>query len=338
METELSKIGTTTREKPLLVRYADDFVILHQTRQGVEKARTIVETWLSGMNLHLNPQKTRITHTLNPTEDQEAGFDFLGHAIRQYRMGKTQTGKSRNGKPRGFKTLIKPSKEAINRHHRELREIVRTYQEAPQAALIGKLNPVITGWANYYRTVVAKAEYSRNDAQLYTKLWAWARRRHPNKTAGWVAQKYWTVDEGEGWKFATQEGHVLKRHKATSIIRHVKVRGTASPYDGNLLYWAQRLRDHPLLKSRVGSLLKVQRGKCAYCGLLLRDGDMMEVDHIIPRVLGGDDTMKNLQLMHRHCHDQKTARDGSLRLGWGTNDKDSLIEEPDAMKVACPVL
>src|SRR5215831_6871597 len=80
METELSKIGRTTREKPLLVRYADDFMILHQTRQSVEKARTIVETWLSGMNLHLNPHKTRITHTLNPTEDQEAGFDFLGYS------------------------------------------------------------------------------------------------------------------------------------------------------------------------------------------------------------------------------------------------------------------
>jgi RNA-directed DNA polymerase len=92
-----------------------------------------------------------------------------------------------------------------------------------------------------------------------------------------------------------------------------------------------------MLNSRVGALLKMQKGKCAYCGLTLREDDVLEVDHIIPKSLGGDYTMKNLQLMHRHCHDQKTAKDGSNRQSPGILEEDSLIEEPDEVKISRPV-
>jgi 5-methylcytosine-specific restriction endonuclease McrA len=73
-------------------------------------------------------------------------------------------------------------------------------------------------------------------------------------------------------------------------------------------YWAQRLQDHPLIGTRTGYLLKLQHGRCAGCGLYFTPGDLLECDHIIPRHLGGDDRLMNLQLLHRHCHDQKTAR------------------------------
>jgi RNA-directed DNA polymerase len=104
--------------------------------------------------------------------------------------------------------------------------------------------------------------------------------------------------------------------------------------------FAQRLKDHPLVNSKVGYLLKLQQGRCALCGLYLKDGDLLEVDHIIPRHLGGDNRLMNLQLLHRHCHDQKTAQDGSNRAkaGQGINDNDHLVEEPDEVKVSCPVL
>ena len=121
--------------------------------------------------------------------------------IRQYPVGKTHSGKNTYGKPLGFKTFIKPSEEAIKQHVRELGRIVREHQDAPQAALIEHLNPVIKGWANYYRTVVAKENYAHCDHWLYCKLRYWARRRHPNKTTRWVSRKYWAVDQGEGWTF-----------------------------------------------------------------------------------------------------------------------------------------
>ena len=61
----------------------------------------------------------------------------------------------------------------------------------------------------------------------------------------------------------------------------------------------------------------------------------MEIDHIIPKSKGGKKEYKNLQLLHRHCHDDKTTRDGSLNRAY---DKGSISEEPDAPKGARPVL
>lgn len=98
-------------------------------------------------------------------------------------------------------------------------------------------------------------------------------------------------------------------HSDIPIKRHVKVRKAASPYDGNLVYWAQRLRNHPLVNTKTGYLLRLQGGRCASCGLYFRDGDVWEIDHIIPQRLGGDDRLMNLQLLHRHCHDSKTAQE-----------------------------
>ena len=322
--------------KPGLIRYADDFIVLHPTREGAEKARRVIEHWLQGIGLELKPSKTRLVHTL----EGAAGFDFLGFNVRQYRAGKTRSAHGTTGKPLGFKTLIKPSREAIKAHVVALGKIIREQRTAPQAGLIANLNPVILGWTNYHRMVVAKEAFQRCDALLYHMLRRWAHRRHPNKGARWVTRKYWAVDQGEGWKFTAQDGARLKAHSATPVRRHTKVQGAASPYDGNLVYWAQRLRDHPLTNTRNGYLLRLQKGQCARCGLYFRDGDVAETDHIIPKSLGGDDRLMNLQLLHRHCHDQKTAQDGSnqVRASRGVTDKDHLTEEPDDEKSSRPVL
>ncbi|MEG5052375.1 HNH endonuclease signature motif containing protein, partial [Microcoleus sp. B13-B6] len=76
-------------------------------------------------------------------------------------------------------------------------------------------------------------------------------------------------------------------------------------------YWSSRMGKNPEMPSRVATLLKKQKGKCTHCGLFFREDDVMEVDHIIPKSKGKKDEYKNLQLLHRHCHDIKTANDGS---------------------------
>jgi RNA-directed DNA polymerase len=103
----------------------------------------------------------------------------------------------------------------------------------------------------------------------------------------------------------------LLKHGATPIKRHVKVKGESSPYDGNLVYWSTRLGNNPEMPKTVATLLKKQKGKCAHCGLFFREEDVMEVDHKIPKSQGGKDSYDNWQLLHRHCHDTKTANDSS---------------------------
>ncbi|MCC5668256.1 HNH endonuclease [Nostoc sp. CHAB 5784] len=104
----------------------------------------------------------------------------------------------------------------------------------------------------------------------------------------------------------------LPSHTETKIIRHVKVEGDASPYDGNLIYWSSRIGKHPEATMRVATLLKSQEGRCTYCRMYFRDEDVLEIDHIIPKSLRGKDEYKNLQILHRHCHDEKTTEDGSV--------------------------
>ena len=95
----------------------------------------------------------------------------------------------------------------------------------------------------------------------------------------------------------------------THITKTILVRGSASPYDGNLLYWVKRLKQHPLVNNEKAKLLQMQKGQCPRCGLYFRDGDLLEVDHIVPTALGGKDKRSNKWVYHRHCHDEKTAED-----------------------------
>ena len=106
-------------------------------------------------------------------------------------MSEHQPGRTTRGKPLGFKTLIKPSKEAQRRHLAALRQVMRNMQTVPQQALIARLNPIIRGWTRYYASCVAKATFSRMDHLTFAKLTSWARRRHPNKGSAWVSAKYW---------------------------------------------------------------------------------------------------------------------------------------------------
>jgi RNA-directed DNA polymerase len=78
-----------------------------------------------------------------------------------------------------------------------------------------------------------------------------------------------------------------------------------------MVYWAGRLGKHPQLPTTVAKLLKDQNGKCKYYGLTFREGDLWEVDHIIPSSLRGENGYSNLQLLNPHCHYHKTASDGS---------------------------
>lgn len=322
-----------------LIRYADDLVLLHEDIDKVLRAKEILEEWLKEMGLELKPSKTRLVHTLHEYENQKAGFDFLGFNVRQYPVGKYQSGKNTNGEILGFKTIIRPSNEKVLSHYRKLAEIVDSLGNAPQAGLIKHINPVIRGWCNYYRTVCSKKTYQKLNHLLFLKIQRWAYRRHPNKPKSWVNHKYWHTIGQNTWTFAqkvSKEDKYIKlyTHPETAILRHIKVKGNKSPYDGDSNYWATRMGRYPDLSPTLSHLLKQQKGKCRICGLYFDEESVIEIDHILPKSLGGKDIYDNLQLLHRHCHHSKTAIDGSK-----TGSHESLNgEKPCEVKVSCTVL
>jgi len=291
-------------EKPVVIRYADDFLILHSELKAIEKATETVETWLKDMGLHLNRKKTKITHTFIPYEGN-VGFDFLGFNVRQYSVGKTTQKKNTNGKKLEFVAIIKPSKEAIRRHVAEIGKRIKNLRGAPQEQLIRDLNPVIRGWSNYYRISAASDAYAYCDHHMTQQLMSWGKWRHAKKGKGWVLNKYWPGIKNQDWTFATDKV-TLKRHRETTIIRpYAKVKGSASPYDGNLLYWSQRLKTHPMMRQKLAMLLKKQGGKCRWCELTFREDDRIEIDHIDGNHRNND--LSNLAALHLHCHDNRHA-------------------------------
>jgi RNA-directed DNA polymerase len=337
VETLKGGSKTSRRMAISLIRYADDLVVLHEDINVIRKCKEIITDWLKGIGLELSQAKTQMTNTLHKMpNDTKPGFDFLGFTIRQFPIGKHQSGKNTNGQKLGFKTVIRPANKKVKLHNDKLASAIDVHKAAPQAALIKHLNPIIRGWANYYSALCSKEIFSSLDNDLYSKLRSWAHRRHPNKTEEWCAKKYWHTIGNNNWTFASRkDGNplILQKHSATPIVRHTKVKGEASPYDGDLAYWSTRMGAHPEASAREAKLLKRQKGKCDYCGLTFRPGDLWEVDHIQPKSRGVKDTYDNLQLLHRHCHDLKSQYDGS-----GTHDKSPATEEPDEGKPLRPVL
>jgi len=143
-----------------------------------------------------------------------------------------------------LKLLTKPSKDKVIEHMESIRQVTKTMQAVSTQALIDKLNPIITGWSNYYSGVVSKEIYNWCDHQMFIKLWKWATRKHNSDHKGkrWIKNKYFKHIGTRKWVFATvdDKGKPIKRlkyHSDTKIVRHIKVKGTV--YDGDNIYWAK---------------------------------------------------------------------------------------------------
>ena len=295
-----NKMGQQMKPQSLtLTRYADNFVILHENIKVVLRAKTLIQEWLSQIGLELESEKTRIAHTLEEYEGNQPGFDFLGFNIRQYKVKSTEL---------GYKTLIKPSSKSIKTHYRKLADICDSHKSAPVSVLITRLNPVIKGWADHFSGVVSKEVFNKMDMLLWKRLSRWANRRHPNKSRTWVKKKYFPKIENSSVVLNNGE-YILNQHSNVPIIRHIKVKDNKSPYDGDWAYWSGRIGKDPGARKEVTTLLTQQKNECGSCGLNFRLDDLIEVDHIVPKSEGSDNTYENKQLLHRHGHDVKTAKD-----------------------------
>src|SRR5699024_5242965 len=106
-------------------------------------------------------------------------------------------------------------KNNVKAFYRRVREVIKNSGAMTQGALIGQLNPILQGWANYHSPVVAKETFSALDSQIYWRLWRWAKRRHSNKSAQWIRKKYFHSIGGRNWVFAkpykTEKGEVAYR-------------------------------------------------------------------------------------------------------------------------------
>jgi RNA-directed DNA polymerase len=288
-----------------IVRYADDFVVMHENKKVIEDSKLTIAEWLKERGLELSEEKTRIVHSTD-------GFDFLGFNCRHYENETTGYKARKFANKQGFKILIKPSKKSIETHSNKIKEVLRQMKAATQEEVIRKLNPITKGWTNYFRGCVASETFQKLDYLMWQKLWVWAKRRHSTKGKRWIANKYFHTIGKRKWCFATKKDgivdQILVKYTDTKIKRHVKVKAGKSFYDGDELYWAARLsKGYGDITPSKAKMLVKQNGKCAYCNSIFKNGDFMESHHKTFKTEGGKDEYRNLVLMHLHCHDQYHA-------------------------------
>lgn len=301
------------RKTLIYVRYADDFVIMFPDKKILENLKEVVQNFLNPIGLQLHPNKTQIVHT-KEFHELPPGFTFLGFDIIQRKKWKQMRKATvKNSSNQDFITLITPSKEGVKRHKLKIREIIRSYRGASQERLIQKLNPIIRGWSLSKRTQISSKTFQALDMYVFTHLWKWARKRHPKMSQYKLKEKYWHIMDKRNWVFGvkTKDGLklTLQYHSKIPIKRHAKVKGNASPFDGNIIYWAKRTGKNPLIPPIKANLIKEQKGRCGICGKALLPQDIIERDHKIPKALGGKNLRSNVHVVHNYCHRKKTNKE-----------------------------
>lgn len=295
------KMRRSSRNTYGYIRYADDFLVTAQNKEDLELIIPVIEKWLAQRGLLLNKEKTRITCV-------DQGFNFLGFHIRKFKN----------------KCLVQPEKAKVLAFLQELRNWLKKNAQSTQEVVIRHLNPIIRGFGNYYRTVCSKQVFSYIDHQIWEMLWKWAKRRHNKRRLKWVKKKYFRIVNGRDWVFSVKTTDrrgkakllCLESMMKIEIVRHAKVKNTASPDDPQLnLYWQERATKKGKIFWARGSrnyrIAEAQKWQCPLCGEHLFNGDKLETHHITKVTDGGLDTIDNLIHLHKTCHQHEHT--GSIK-------------------------
>ena len=94
-------------------------------------------------------------------------------------------------KPDLYVLIIKPEKEKIKNFKRRVKKEFRLSQNRSIEVLIKKLNPILKGWANYYRSSYHSQEVFQSIGHyVYQRWWIWARKKHRRRSKTWIHSKY----------------------------------------------------------------------------------------------------------------------------------------------------
>ncbi len=192
---QCSDIGT-------LVRYADDFVVMCNTKKDVEEAERRVKLIFERLKLELHPDKTRTLELSGGSQ----GFDFLGCHLRKCMSGKIWE----TERKRVYFLQRWPSTTSMKRVRRRVKELT------PNAAChrdlretIAKINPVLRGWANYFATGNAAGKFTVIDTYVWKRLRKLVRRR-----------KGRNLRAGEMERWTSHALYNLGLHKLHGTIRY----------------------------------------------------------------------------------------------------------------------
>jgi RNA-directed DNA polymerase len=190
-----------------LVRFADDFVVLvHGTKSDAETIRAqIGELLARQLKMTLSEDKTHITHI-------DDGFVFLGFRIQRRRRGRTRQRQDR----RVVVTI--PSKQALAGVMHKIKQATKTGTSRSVGQVLRKINPILRGWAAYFRYGVSKQTFSYLGWYAWWRMIYWIRRKHPHLTWKQIRRRYYGADR-------IREGTLVLYNPAKMRVERYRYRG-----------------------------------------------------------------------------------------------------------------
>jgi len=286
---------TSWSPKVNVIRYADDFIVTAATKRILDTiVKPSIQDFLALRGLELNHEKTCITSI-------KKGFNFVGFHFRVY--------PDKSG-PKGVKSIVKPTKESKKRLRSKIKDVVKLSRSSGE--IIKELNPILRGWANYYRATSAKTSFTSIGKYIWDKTWVWAKRKHRQLNFRDLAELYYTQREKRKWIF---KGELMGKDLTIFLMDRVAIKRHSlarnyNPYlFDNEKYYSKRdkrLSSSHLWSENKRKLLRRDKYKCRICNKYICGEDIVEVHHIKPKKLGGADTMSNSVVLHAECHKQLT--------------------------------
>ncbi len=310
-----SKVEKKDRKVAIgFIRYLDEFIITSPNQVDITQICHEIKIWLGKeIGLKLSKSKIRIINSIE-------GFEFLGFHIISIKNQNNEV----------YKVKIQPSKASKARIILRISKLIQEHKSASSYSLINLLSSRIIGWANYFKYSECTQAFSKIDYIIFNQIRAWVFRRKSKGLTSRTRLKLKYFPEGQTYHFRGKDyknnwiltGKTLIKGKTkTNFLpkmtwikssTHVKIKDDASPYDGNHLYWAQRIEKYSGFNHRICKLIRIQNGYCKWCHERFTPMDCIEVNYITPRSKGGSDRYENLQVLHKHCHIQKSHLEKSM--------------------------
>lgn len=317
------KSGYVSRKGPSIIRFADDLVILTDSKQDAFRILEDLKQALIIRGLTISETKTKIVHVME-------GFDFLGfnfklkpkrHVSWKQCVSIDPISDNRiNQKLMGL--YVAPSAKSIKKIKTKMKETSIKWSSNMTKIFIRKMNELIRGFAQSKWHWHSSQAFSTLNNYLYHLSWRWALRRHPKKLKGWIKNKYF----GDA-----NIGNIKEKW----VFQAKVVNRSVEKYDSMFLYkfhWF-RIKDHIMCKMdklpdnkldvKYFEDLRIKRGRsrpfnilfkidkdlsdsqfhlCPICNEDLFNGNKLHMHHIIPISENGKSTFENLVIIHEDCH------------------------------------
>ena len=321
---------STESKKPIMVRYADDFILLCKTYDSALESLRHAEEFLASRGLKF--KETIAPAVVHITQ----GFDFLNCTFRRvtnYGYNKAYTVRPpvfdgevllvhpwydetvTNGVKHSI-VLVTVSKDKLKSVRAEYKEVFRYYRGFKISGLINALNPKVKGFALSCQTIDCTRDFRQLDNYIFRLAMRLLRREHQAKSWAWIRARYFKkvklprVDST--WVLGDPNSDLtLLPHRYIPKVDYVLVRGDMcrdDPSPAAKEYWTKRqqlLFDRKAVDLLAGldkDLAASQEHVCPVCRTSLHSGERLQRHHVVERSLGGKDSFGNLLLVHSVCH------------------------------------